>query len=108
MIGVDPNQTKVDLINQAKSPIVEPGLAELMEEGVQSGRLSAVTDAAAAVMDTDLSLVCVGTPSQQNGNLDLQYLEKVCEEIGTVLATKKNLHVVVIRSTMLPGTIREP
>lgn len=107
VIGVDPNQTKVDLINQAKSPIVEPGLAELMEEAVAGGRLSATQDAKQAVMDTDLSLVCVGTPSQQNGNLDLKYLEKVCEEIGEVLAAKESFHIVVIRSTMLPGTIRE-
>lgn len=107
VIGVDPNQTKVDLINQAKSPIVEPGLAELMEEAVSAGRLSATPDAKQAVMETDLSLVCVGTPSQQNGNLDLKYLEKVCEEIGEVLAAKDSFHIVVIRSTMLPGTIRE-
>jgi len=107
VIGVDPNQTKVALINQAKSPIVEPGLAELMEEAVSAGLLSATPDAARAVMETDLSLVCVGTPSQQNGNLDLKYLEKVCEEIGAVLKTKEKRHIVVIRSTMLPGTIRE-
>ncbi|WP_416898703.1 MAG: nucleotide sugar dehydrogenase [Minwuia sp.] len=106
VIGVDPNQTKVDLINQAKSPIVEPGLAELMEEAVASKRLSATTDAREAVERTQLSLVCVGTPSQQNGNLDLKYLEKVCEEIGAVLKNKAEFHIVVIRSTMLPGTIR--
>lgn len=107
VIGVDPNQTKVDLINKAKSPIVEPGLAELMEEAVSAGLLSATPDAARAVMETDLSLVCVGTPSQPNGNLDLKYLEKVCEEIGEVLKTKDRRHIVVIRSTMLPGTIRQ-
>ena len=107
VIGVDPNETKVDLINQARSPIVEPGLAELIEEGVRAGRLRAVTDPAEAVRHTELSMVCVGTPSQQNGNLDLQYLVKVCEEIGACLKEKDDFHIVVIRSTMLPGTIRE-
>lgn len=107
VIGVDPNAVKVDLINQGASPIVEPGLAELVADGVSSGRLRGTTDAAAAIAETDLSLVCVGTPSQVNGNLDLTYLERVCQDIGTCLKAKDGFHVVVIRSTMLPGTIRE-
>ncbi|ANK82804.1 MAG: GDP-mannose dehydrogenase [Rhizobiales bacterium NRL2] len=107
VIGVDPNETKVGLINDARSPIVEPGLAELIEEGVRAGRLRAVTDPAEAVRHTELSMVCVGTPSQANGNLDLQYLVRVCEEIGACLKDKDDFHIVVIRSTMLPGTIRE-
>lgn len=107
VIGVDPNAVKVDLINQGASPIVEPGLAELVADGVSSGRLRGTTDAAAAIAETDLSLVCVGTPSQVNGNLDLTYLERVCDDIGACLKEKDAFHVVVIRSTMLPGTIRE-
>lgn len=107
VIGVDPNETKVGLINDARSPIVEPGLAELIEEGVRAGRLRAVTDPAEAVRHTELSMVCVGTPSQANGNLDLQYLVRVCEEIGACLKDKDDFHIVVIRSTMLPGTIRK-
>lgn len=107
VIGVDPNAVKVDLINQGASPIVEPGLAELVAAGVSSGRLRGTTDAAAAIAETDLSLVCVGTPSQVNGNLDLTYLERVCDDIGACLKEKDAFHVVVIRSTMLPGTIRE-
>ena len=107
VIGVDPNAVKVDLINEGASPIVEPGLAELVTDGVRSGRLRGTTDAAEAIAATDLSLVCVGTPSQVNGNLDLTYLQRVCEDIGACLKTKDAFHVVVIRSTMLPGTIRE-
>lgn len=107
VIGVDPNESKVGLINDARSPIIEPGLAELIEEGVKAGRLRAVTDPAEAVRHTELSMVCVGTPSQANGNLDLQYLVRVCEEIGACLKDKDDFHIVVIRSTMLPGTIRE-
>jgi GDP-mannose 6-dehydrogenase len=107
VIGVDPNPVKVDLVNQAKSPIVEKGLGELIESAVASRRLRATSSAREAVTNTDLSLVCVGTPSRSNGSLDLQYLERVCREIGEVLATEKNFHIVVIRSTVLPGTMRD-
>jgi len=107
VVGVDPNAVKVDLINQGASPIVEPGLAELVADGVSSGRLRGTTDAAAAIAETDLSLVCVGTPSQVNGNLDLTYLERVCQDIGACLKQKDAFHVAVIRSTRLPGTIRD-
>jgi GDP-mannose 6-dehydrogenase len=77
VVGVDPNPVKVDLVNQAKSPIVEKGLDELIETAVKSGRLKATTSARDAVRQTDLSLICVGTPSRPNGSLDLQYLERV-------------------------------
>ena len=107
VIGVDPNPVKVDLVNQAKSPIVEKGLDELIENAVGSGRLRATRAAREAVTKTELSLVCVGTPSRPNGSLDLQYLERVCRDIGEVLATEKEFHTVVIRSTVLPGTMRE-
>jgi GDP-mannose 6-dehydrogenase len=106
VIGVDPNQTKVDLINQGKSPIVEHGLTELIEAGVRDGRLSAVVDAATAVAGSDISFVCVGTPSATNGSLDLRYVQAVCEEIGSVLSTLARPHTVVIRSTILPGTMQ--
>ena len=78
VIGVDPNQTTVDPINQGKSPIVEHGLDELIRSGVAGGRLSAVTDAATAVSGSDISFVCVGTPSAANGSLDLRYVQAVC------------------------------
>jgi len=83
---------------------VEPGLAELLQQGVEARRLRATDDAAAAVRDTDVSLVCVGTPSHRNGSLDLTFLTRVCEQIGAALRAKTSYHVVVIRSTILPGT----
>jgi GDP-mannose 6-dehydrogenase len=105
VVGVDISPTKVDLINQGKSPIVESGMNELTAQAVGAKRLRATTDSQAAVASTDLSLICVGTPSKANGSLDLGFVTRVCEEIGTSLKTKGPGHVVVIRSTMLPGTI---
>jgi GDP-mannose 6-dehydrogenase len=77
----------------------------LIGEMVKAGRLRATTDTAAAVQDSELSLICVGTPSHANGSLDLTFIKRVCEEIGAALKAKEGRHVVVIRSTMLPGTI---
>lgn len=105
VIGVDVNPGKVEMINTGTSPIVEAGLGELLSEVVQSNRLSATTDATSAVHHSDVSLVCVGTPSNQNGSLDLSYVVRVCEEIGAALKDKSERHVIVMRSTMLPGTI---
>jgi GDP-mannose 6-dehydrogenase len=104
VIGVDVNADKVAAINAGKSPIVEPGLEELLARGVEDGHLRATTETAAAVRESDVSLVCVGTPSRKNGSLDLTYLERVCEEIGTALKQQDDYHVVVVRSTVLPGT----
>jgi GDP-mannose 6-dehydrogenase len=103
--GVDVNPTKVEIINAGNSPIVEPGVGELMKDAVNSGCLSATTSAHEAVHSSDLSLVCVGTPSRANGSLDLAHVTRVCEEIGEALKSKDGRHVVVMRSTMLPGTI---
>ena len=105
VIGVDVNPTKVEIINSGKSPIIEDGINELMAKVVKSGRLSATIDSERAVMDSDLSLICVGTPSNQNGSLHLRHVEQVCREIGSVLKRKEKRHIVVVRSTMLPGTI---
>jgi GDP-mannose 6-dehydrogenase len=104
VVGIDVNADKVAAINEGRSPIVEPGLGELLQQGVRAGRLRATMSTADAVNSTDLSLVCVGTPSRRNGSLDLRYLTRVCEEIGTALRDKPSYHVVVIRSTVLPGT----
>lgn len=106
IIGVDPVQTKVDLINQGQTPIIEKDIGGIIERVVQNGVLRATTDAAQAVHDTEISFVCVGTPSQLNGNLDLKYIRRVCEKIGAALRKKADRHVVVIRSTILPGTMR--
>lgn len=107
VIGVDVAAAKVDAINAGLAPIVEKDLGELIQSGVASGRLSATTDARAAVLATDLSMICVGTPSQSNGNLGIGYLVQTCEDIGRVLRDKDSFHTVVVRSTVLPGTLRE-
>ncbi|MGH8228840.1 MAG: nucleotide sugar dehydrogenase [Steroidobacteraceae bacterium] len=106
VIGVDPNITKVDLINTGRAPVVEAGLAELTRQSVIAGRLRATPEALEAIERTQLTLVCVATPSEANGNLDVRYLERVCAEIGAALARKREFHVVVVRSTVLPGTMR--
>lgn len=107
VIGVDPVKTKVDLINRGKSPIIEKDIGELISTSAVTGQLIGTTDAVGAVMDTEISFVCVGTPSQLNGNLDLRYIRRVCEKIGAALEKKNSWHVVVIRSTILPGTMRK-
>jgi GDP-mannose 6-dehydrogenase len=106
VIGVDPYQPKVDLINAGKTPVIEKDIGEIVQQAVAEGLLSATRDVERAVSDTDISLICVGTPSQANGNLDLKYVRKVCEEIGAALGKKQKFHVVVARSTMLPGSMR--
>ena len=102
--GVDPNLTKVEMINGGGSPVIEAGLDELIRDGVDGGRIRATTDAGEAVRGSDISIVCVGTPSSGNGSLDLSQVQKVCQEIGSALADATGYHVVVIRSTMLPGS----
>src|SRR6185312_12345875 len=82
VVAVDVNQTKVDIINEGKSPIVEPGIGELLQDAVGKGRLRATTDSVRAVSSTDVTLVCVGTPSNPNGSLNLSYVERVCQDIG--------------------------
>jgi GDP-mannose 6-dehydrogenase len=107
VVGVDVNPDKVASLNEGRSPIVEKGLDELIETGTAAGRLRATTSTAEAIGATDLSLICVGTPSRRNGSLDLSYLERVCQQIGDALRTKDGYHVVVVRSTVLPGTTRQ-
>ena len=104
--GVDPVKTKVQLINSGKSPIIEKDIEEIICQGVKTGRLRATDDTVQAIRDTEVSFVCVGTPSQINGNLDLTHVRHVCEQIGNALKGKSTRHIVVIRSTILPGTMR--
>ncbi len=106
VIGVDPNHTKVDMINQGKTPIIEKSIGEIIERSVEKGRLRATMDVAEALNGSQMSLICVGTPTQLNGNLDLRYVRRVCEEIGSALMDKREFHVVVLRSTILPGSMR--
>lgn len=105
VIGVDVNPLKVEIINEGRSPIVEPHLNELIRDAVQGGRLRATTDAAEAIAASDASLVCVGTPGNANGSLDLTHIKNSCKQIGVALASVDRFHVVVIRSTLLPGSI---
>ncbi len=107
VIGVDVNPDKAAMVNDGRSPVVEPGLSELIASSVSEGRLHATTDAAQAVAETEVSLVCVGTPSRRNGSLDLTYLDRVVDQVGTALRDKSTYHVVVIRSTVLPGTTHD-
>jgi GDP-mannose 6-dehydrogenase len=107
VVGVDVNPDKVASLNDGRSPIVENGLDELIQANRANGRLRATTSTAEAVRDTDISLICVGTPSRKNGSLDLTYLERVAEQIGEALAAKDSYHVVVVRSTVLPGTTHD-
>ncbi|MDP2242817.1 nucleotide sugar dehydrogenase [Pseudomonas sp.] len=106
VIGVDISPSKIDLINQGKSPIVEPGLEALLDAGVKAGTLSGSTDVQAAVRSTELSLLCVGTPSKRNGDLALHFIESVCAQVGAALREKSAWHTVVVRSTVLPGTVK--
>ncbi|MER5766253.1 nucleotide sugar dehydrogenase [Streptomyces sp. NPDC001985] len=119
VIGVDVNQVKVDLVNDGRAPVVEERIGELIAEAVRTGALRATGDVREAIMGSEVSLICVGTPSEPNGSLCTTYLERVTEQIGAVLAERDGpdardgkggpdgrdgRHTVVFRSTMLPGT----
>jgi len=107
VVGVDVNADKVAAVNAGRSPIVEPGLGDCLARGVAGGRLRATTGAAEAIRASEVSLLCVGTPSRKNGSLELTYLQRVAEEIGAALRDTPYYHVVVVRSTVLPGTTHE-
>jgi len=104
-VGVDPVLTKVNLINQGQCPIVEADIGGIIASSVEGGWLRATDDPTPAIRDTELSFVCVGTPSQANGNLDIRYIRRICEQIGDALKSKTTRHTVVIRSTIVPGTM---
>ena len=107
VVGVDPNRNKVDLVNDGASPIVEEGLSGLLRDAVAHGALRATDDAAEAVCETDLSLICVGTPGNGNGSLSLKHVERVCWDIGAALRSVDDWHLVAVRSTILPGSMRQ-
>jgi len=104
VIGVDVNREKVGMVLKGRSPIVELGLSELLSEVMGAGRLSATTSVAEAVAQTDVSLVCVGSPSAPDGSTDLNHVYDVCRQLGLAMAKKKGAHTVIIRSTVPPGT----
>ena len=105
VLGVDVNEQKIKLIASGKSPIVEAQLDALLTQAIEQGTLSTSSDASNAVLNSEISFVCVGTPSDKNGGLDLTYIERVCIDIGEALKDKDEFHLVVIRSTVLPGTV---
>lgn len=106
IIGVDVENTKVDIVNNGMTPIIEKDIGEIIKDVVSNDKLRATTDTEEAILNTDISVICVGTPSQLNGNLDLKYIRRVSENIGRVLSKKEQRHLVVVRSTILPGTMR--
>jgi GDP-mannose 6-dehydrogenase len=104
VIGVDLSASKVEQLEAGRSPIVEPGMRDLVEKAHAGCTLHATTDSSAAVLQSDISFLCVGTPSLRSGKLDLGHVEPVCREIGNALRRKTAFHLVVLRSTVLPGT----
>ncbi len=107
VIGVDPESRKVDLINAGNSPIIEKDIGPMIQTQTAAGRLRATTDVAAAIGQSDIAMVCVGTPSRANGDIELGFVRRVCEQIGAALRQHHGAPAVVFRSTMLPGTMRE-
>ncbi|MFZ3081472.1 nucleotide sugar dehydrogenase [Rhodoferax ferrireducens] len=107
VIGVDIDRTKLDLIMAGKTPVVEEGMVDLMAQVATSGKVTVTTDAQAAVLDSEISLVCVGTPSAANGSQDQGAILRLAEEIGRAIAEKQEPHVVVFRSTLVPGTVED-
>jgi GDP-mannose 6-dehydrogenase len=102
--GVDVSRNKVEMMDSGRTPIIEARMSELVAEGHRSGLLHATTDATSAVLNSEVSFVCVGTPSLKNGKLDLSHIEHVAKEIGVAIRQKKSPHVFVLRSTVLAGT----
>jgi len=107
VIGVDIDPVKLELIRNRKSPILEEGIQELMRDVVNSGRVSVTHDAMQAMRDSEVSFVCVGTPSASNGSQDLTAILRLAEQIGAALKLKDEFHTIVIRSTVQPGTVEE-
>lgn len=107
VIGVDIDRSKLDLIASGKTPVVEEGMVELMQQVAASGRVSVTTDSEQAVLDSELSLVCVGTPSAANGSQDQGAILALAASMGRALRKKSTPHVVVFRSTLVPGTVED-
>jgi GDP-mannose 6-dehydrogenase len=105
VIGVDIDASKLSMLRDGRSPIIEAGMPELVAEVVASGRVEVTDDVEAAIHESELSFVCVGTPARPNGSQDLRALERLGVELGRALATKLTPHVIVVRSTVLPGTV---
>lgn len=107
VVGVDVSSRKVDQVNRGEATILEEGIGDLVEEQVAAGRLRATTDAREAVVASEISIVSVGTPSRPNGSIDLSAVERVADQIGEALRSTDDDHILVLRSTVLPGTLEE-
>lgn len=107
VVGVDINEDKIKTINGGDSPIIEPGLQELIAEAVAKRNLVATSDADEAVMTAEVIMICVGTPSNPDGSLNLTYVERVCQDIGVALRVKSDYTVIALRSTVLPSVAAE-
>ena len=107
VVGVDVDQAKLDLIAAGRTPVVEEGMVQLMADTVASGRVSVSRDTRQAVLTTDLSLICVGTPSAPNGSQDQTAMLRLAHELGGAMRDKPGTHVFVFRSTLVPGTVED-
>src|SRR5438046_349865 len=107
VIGVDIDKAKLDLIRDGKTPVVEEGMVDLMARVAASGRVSVTTDVIQAVLDSELSLICVGTPSAPNGSQDQSAIVKLAHDLGRAMRGKADGHVFVFRSTLVPGTVED-
>ena len=106
VIGVDVNPAKIKAMESGQAPVLEPGLTELIAQNRSSGRLRVTTEAFSAVQQSDVSFICVGTPSLGNGRLDVNSVIHSCQDLGVALRSKESFHTIVIRSTVLPGTAK--
>jgi GDP-mannose 6-dehydrogenase len=106
VVGCDPSRPKIELLLAGKAPVLEPGLEEIVARTLRDGSLRATEDPAEALADAELSLICVGTPSRRDGSLDLSHVQQVAAQIGSKLSVAADGHVVVVRSTVLPGSTR--
>jgi GDP-mannose 6-dehydrogenase len=107
VVGVDVNPRKLELVASGRSPVIEPGLDELVQQAVEEGRIRVTDDVAEAVKATDVSLICVGTPGNRNTSIDLRQVENTSRQIGAAIRENGRYHVIVVRSTVLPGTVGE-
>jgi GDP-mannose 6-dehydrogenase len=107
VIGVDINDSKLELIRKGQTTVIEPGMAELMKEITSDGRVEVTSDTDQALEDTEVSFVCVGTPSKPNGDQNLDSIVRLAEQLGRALKNKSSYHVIAVRSTVLPGTVEE-
>ena len=106
VMGVDVNPAKMEMLQSGRAPVLEPGLDQLVREGREACRLQATTDPMVAVSQSEISFICVGTPSLPNGRLDVSAVQRCCEEVGRALQSKTGFHWIVLRSTVLPGTTK--